>query len=686
MTDNPKPTQSWCVILQTFSKKSRKELITELTQGFKLDEQEAVDTIQNLPIILVDLINLNQAKQVKERFESSGAEIEITNHDIIKKQCFRIEWPSQPDLTYFDKMSGSRTPSTPSKIIPKSFPAPLLKAKLAPSSTESSVSLNSEETKVNPQSLTTSKDPSRPVSGLRVPPEPLQTKAASEPKLRKISWFPFGKSKTTVKENVSEAPLSESVKKPDSKDIPKPTPQIVATLPKAIVPELDQSEWRKRTEEIQKRLEKMGTGISDKDLMPAQQNVADDLPTKIIELNPHPESPVVSKVESNVSGKIIIEASKKKLAYDESKVIPISEVPINKNENLSSQSNELLEKIEQLERDLTEKKQHLEDKHAESELKNKEIEAKHKQISEVQDLGVAFAQKVSELEKALSEKEEHLNKKHSELEQKSEKERSLAEAVSQLEIRLAEKTAELESRRSENTQLTTQYEEGLKAKDQELDLIQRRLQEIAQKFQSLEQSIYEKQDLIASKDVELLSKDQKIKELQVQATDLDRKVADAQSLEKDKEQQIAGFHAREKEAHKKSESLDKTLIEMGESLRQRDEALRQRDEILLALERRVQDLAEKTGGFENLKATHNKLQDLLDETSGKYNRLLDEYRRFKSKNERKTTALARDMAEWVRKVDQLRQGLQKFNQAVIRADHSEEPETDPDMPSAAPAN
>ena len=52
--NNPKPVQSWCVILQSFMKKNRKELVGELVLGFGLDDQEASDAIGNLPIVIVD--------------------------------------------------------------------------------------------------------------------------------------------------------------------------------------------------------------------------------------------------------------------------------------------------------------------------------------------------------------------------------------------------------------------------------------------------------------------------------------------------------------------------------------------------------------------------------------------------------------------------------------------------------
>ncbi len=699
--NNPKPVQSWCVILQTFSKKNRKELVSELVKGFGLDEQEASDSIANLPIVLVDLLNLNQAKAVKEKLDVVGAVIEITNHDIIKKQCYRIEWPSQPDLSYFEAgKTSAAQPVIPSPISPVSPKLPAteslnsLPSKNEPSPSPFAPKASIPASPAKPKSLTP-----LPTSFPK-PSQPVEKNYDAEPKAKK-SWFPFGNKKQPA---LPVKPDASRMAKPVLLKTQTKTDDASTYQSKAKPADLNQNDWQKRTQEIQSRLEKMGAAVPESIVKPVKS------------VDVQPDAPIVKQdsedLKKNSHESIVVAASKKE--------VPVSELPvatyepsdaIKKNDSLVNQSTDLLEKIQKLESELLEKKKTLELKHQQIEEVQKhgedvsqkvqqlekillekeshlsahqaELEKKHQQVEEVQKVGATFSEKVVQLEKALSEKETHLSEKHSLLEQKSEKERALSEAVANLETRLAEKSAELETRKQEVLQMHAQHEEVLKTKDHELELIQARMLEIAQKFQSLEQSLYEKQDAIAHKDSEIQAKDQKIQSLLARVTELEKKLQDAQSLEKDKEQQIANAQAREKESDKKAESLEKTLVEMGESLVQRDESLRQRDEVLVALERRVQDLAEKTGNYETLKASYSKLLEESEEVTGKYARLSEEHRRLRSKNERKTATLTREMGEWVRKVDHLRQGLQKFNQNIVRPEFSEEAESDSDTPPTA---
>ncbi len=697
--NSPKPIQSWCVILQTFAKKNRKELVGELVRGFGLDEQEASDAISNLPIVVLDQLNLNQAKAIKAKLEVFDAEIEITNHDIIKKQCYRIEWPAQPDLSYFDikpetnppALAPINAPSMPA--LPSRPPMPAAASAFTPNET-------------TPKGMRT---PLTPKPSVPLPTSFPKPAAAHVEKnydtapLPKKSWFPFGQ-----KKQPPAAPARQPQLKPVLKASPvnpqpaQPKPaDTTAYQPKApAADDANQSEWQKRTQEIQSRLEKIGAIVPEAAVKPSSRLI--DKVSGLPPAKPIFESAPKNNETAPVQEKPVSVPEKKELPKKEI-IVPIPAVApapvevVKKPESLVNQSHELLAKIQKLEQELTEKKQKLEHKHAELEQRNQEIEHKHaeleqrkqeiehkhRQVEEVQKIGVTFSEKVNQLEKALTEKEGHLNAKHSELEQKSKKEKALSESIAQLETQLKEKNAEIELRQKEILQINAQYEEVLKSKDQELELIQRHMQEIAQKFQVLEQGVYEKQDAITRKDAELQSKDQKIHALHAQNTELEKKVQEAQSLEKDKEQQLVGAHAREKEANKKVESLEKALVEIGESLRQRDEGLRQRDEVLVALERRVQDLAEKTGSFEALKATNAALQEEFEDVAGKYNRLSEEHRRLRSKNERKTATLTREMGEWVRKVDHLRQGLQKFNQNIVRPELSEDAEPESETPPSA---
>jgi|GEM_PF-3162108 len=725
--NSPKPVQTWCVILQTFAKKNRKELISQLVQGFGLDEQEASDSISNIPIVIVDGINLNQAKSVKEKLEANGAEVEITNHDIIKKQCYRIEWPQQPNLAYFEKKPEAASPLG-SVILASESPVNPIVA-VAGMIAGAATGPKTPPPAMPAAPLTMPSFPkSVPQPRSAMPVNIVPEKKSEYAPLPKKSWFPFGKKESNPKpvtRPLNEQPLSTSLKS-------SPIKNDSTYQPKKQAVDLNQSEWKKRTKEIQDRLEKMGAGVSPASSTDApNKSAASSQPSLPSESVMPPKSPRVEEISQ--ATRPSQETRKESLSSADKGINVHASGSNQKNqENLVDRSQDFLEKIQKLERELIEKKQNLEEKHAELDrtnqdlqqkqkhvdevqklgesfsakvehlekaLKDKElhlnekhqelekqsklIEEKHQQVETVQKMGETFSEKVVLLEKALSQKEQHLNEKHTELEQRSEREKAFAETISHLEVRIAEKDAELETRRQEMARLAAHEDEALKSKEQEVESVQQRVQEIAQKFQAVEQAAYEKKIEVEQKEAELLSKDQKIKDLQSSLGDLDTKLQEAQSLEKDKEQQVTGLQSREKELLKKIESLEKTLVEMGEALGQRDDSLRQRDDVLVALERRVQDLAEKTGSFETLKNTHALLQEQFEDISGKHNRMSDEYRRFRSKNERKTATLTREMGEWVRKVDHLRQGLQKFNQNILRPDLAEDHDSDSEAPPSA---
>lgn len=731
MSIDPKPVQSWCVILQTFPKKAKKELVGELVRGFGLDEREASDAVSNLPIVLLDNVSLNQAKAVKEKIEVTGSEIEITNHDIIKKQCYRIEWPETPSLVYFDAKSDS------SKVPTESLPV------VTPTPVKPEVVVETKPSEFIPQvSPAHQKSTPKPVEsvineGLDVGP----IEANVDPiKKNKKAWFPFSLRGNKEKKQDLKLPVNDVlVPRPTEKKSSPDSTERKATPAASPVSDLKQTEWQKRTREIQERLEKMGAYVPEANVKPTakMKEKGGSIPSEVRLPAVKPTQKVV-KEKPSAEGDLLNFQDEKSAEQPnveiESK--PVSAAPSAKAVDVNSQSFDLFEKIQNLENELIQKQNQLdakqaeveqrskalvaenslveqlrkenderqvlierqkkeveeknilleqrgkeiEEKHSLVEQRGKEIDEKHAQVEDVRKVEMTFSQKVDQLQRDLSAKEQHLTEKHSELQQKYEREKALTETVSSLEFRLAEQSAFAESSKQEIARLNALLDETNRIKIQEIDSLQKRMQDIVNKVQALESDLDDKQNLLAQKNSELQQKDQKIQDLNGALADLEKRLSDAHSSEKDKEQQISNFRAYEKELLKKIEGLEKALVEMGEALGVRDESLRQRDEVLVALERRVQDLDEKTGNLETLKSLHVKLADEHEDLVGKYARISEEYRRFKSKNERKTASLTREMGEWVRKVDNLRQGLQKFNQNIVRPDVSEEAEfeADPD--------
>lgn len=95
--------EDWCVILQSFHPKQKKELVKRLSEVFDLDRRDAEKAVANTPLIILDLLPFTTAGRIKNFLQKLGAVVEITNHDMIKKNCFQILWPEVPDLAFFLK-------------------------------------------------------------------------------------------------------------------------------------------------------------------------------------------------------------------------------------------------------------------------------------------------------------------------------------------------------------------------------------------------------------------------------------------------------------------------------------------------------------------------------------------------------------------------------------------------------
>ena len=96
-------TEDWSVILQSFPAKQKKELVKRICEIFELDKKDAEKAILNTPLILLDRLSFGMAGRIKNFLVKLGAVVEITNHEMIKKNCFQILWPEVPDLSFFLK-------------------------------------------------------------------------------------------------------------------------------------------------------------------------------------------------------------------------------------------------------------------------------------------------------------------------------------------------------------------------------------------------------------------------------------------------------------------------------------------------------------------------------------------------------------------------------------------------------
>jgi chromosome segregation ATPase len=167
--------------------------------------------------------------------------------------------------------------------------------------------------------------------------------------------------------------------------------------------------------------------------------------------------------------------------------------------------------------------------------------------------------------------------------------------------------------------------------------------ELMQKTSAIEHLIQQKDELTHGKDGE--------KEA------LQGRISDAQ-------RELESLRGRDQEWAKKAGSLERSVQEMKESLRSRDNVLAQ-------FEKQMTELFEKVQEFESLRQEHAQLVQeratirksydaKLVEQEVRLAKVEDEHRRYRSRADRKNAAATRELGEWVRGVDTVRQGLQKL--------------------------
>ncbi|MDD5218497.1 MAG: hypothetical protein PHS88_10400, partial [Candidatus Omnitrophica bacterium] len=103
-----KNEQNWCLILNPINNEiDKRKVAHKISEAFSLSEEEAVDLVNNTPIILLENLNRAVAGQVKDYFRSLGAEILLTNDVFLKRKCYRTVWPEPPSLAFLYKQEVS---------------------------------------------------------------------------------------------------------------------------------------------------------------------------------------------------------------------------------------------------------------------------------------------------------------------------------------------------------------------------------------------------------------------------------------------------------------------------------------------------------------------------------------------------------------------------------------------------
>ncbi|MDD5226861.1 MAG: hypothetical protein PHV97_06755 [Candidatus Omnitrophica bacterium] len=99
--------QDWFVVLNPLrSELERNKIAREIAKAFRLPVDEALDLVQNTPIILMDNLLYATALQVKQYFRSAQANIVISNDGFLKRRCYRTVWPTPPSLAFLQQIES----------------------------------------------------------------------------------------------------------------------------------------------------------------------------------------------------------------------------------------------------------------------------------------------------------------------------------------------------------------------------------------------------------------------------------------------------------------------------------------------------------------------------------------------------------------------------------------------------
>lgn len=304
---------------------------------------------------------------------------------------------------------------------------------------------------------------------------------------------------------------------------------------------------------------------------------------------------------------------------------PAQPSPAGMDSEWEKRANELNEKL----RRIQDEKEQLRDQHAEA---TEKVKSEFQQRIEQEKQKSGEIAKAYEDLRAQAQKQEALTKEGEEWRSKA---MALGEKVRELETDLMQKTSAIEH-------LIQQKDDFERKAGQAAELSAR--------IADLEKNIAEKNE-------EKANLQSRVGECQSSISDLERSVSEAR-------RELESSRNHEQQSLQRVAGLERNIEEMKESLKARDSTLAQ-------FEKQVLELAEKAREYESLRREHAQLAQeratirkeydaKLVEQEVRLAKVEEEHRRYRSRADRKAAAATRELGEWVRGVDTVRQGLQKL--------------------------
>ncbi|HOW59573.1 MAG TPA: hypothetical protein PLO78_07610 [Candidatus Omnitrophota bacterium] len=602
-------SEDWSVILQSVSPKQKKEVVKRMVEIFDLEKKDAEQALLNMPLILLDNLSFGMAARIKNFFQKLGVVVETTNHDMIKKNCFQIVWPEVPDLAIFLKDDSENMLSKEQSVASDSVPV------------------------------------------------------VSEPDLLKISeTVPVPAPEMEVN------PALPEVKSPDAESAAKEDVPVV------------ESDWDKRARELSDRLQRMQDEKAAMNKQPSEEK--EKFKSELQDRFRGPSEKQGSEEVSKLRDELAREIQNKQTLQDTCDVLR-SQMERLENRmrdfqkadskeacsQTGRQDEEAESRIKMLERDLAEREEEiaaLQARVQELAMKAKASDAdftdKQRSLETAQSDLInrekEMTVRADALASVLQETEKSLEAVQKELAEYQFREKGMAAKTSDLESKIAEK------------------ENALQEATGQLSVWQDREKELIAKTSDLEMRLAKKEKTQEEAQAQVLHFQNREKELNATISDLETRLSEKEKVQEDVRIQIAGLQSREMDLTAKIKMLDRSLIEKEEILKARDMALSE-------LERKVTELITKVQETENIRQEHAILSKERETIRGEYDaklteqeirvaKLEDEHRRYRSRVDRRNAAAIRELGEWSRNVDILRQGLQKL--IVFLGNQSAEPE------------
>jgi len=649
--------ENWCVIIQSYPSKLKKDLVQRVSEIFSLEKKDAKQAISNTPLILIDGLSFAMAARIKNFFSRLGATVETTNHDMIKKNCFQVMWPEVPDLSFF--LKDEISPSQPARS-PKEQQQPV------------------EKKSENPKAKS-------PFSFLK------QTQAEKqEPESPGVESgdgeTPRPKSRESVSQNLPLEDISAPVPSGATGEPEVETP-AVSRSDEEETPAADPGVWERKAKELSERLAKIQDGKQKKS---------------------GESSAELGEIKSKLKERLMAEHAKSEQeAKDQGSP---QESPAEKSANetgdlpeLDEQNQALSRKVQELEEELRLKDIELgetdsiRDRCRDLESKIRELEAQREQTmnsvdGELQNLNgqkQSLESKVAELETQLTQARAAQSQFENSSADFSREKSEWAAKIGDLENQIQEKSGQIQERENHCATLQSQVDE-LTGKVAELnDLAQRRQSEWDEQMRQNESAAQTAKDELARLTRELETERESC---QTQSAELNQKIEELETQVRDQQQAVddaarAADELKAKEAGllQRMESSERELGKARDLLNTREQALRERDKILEDLEKKLEDLILEHQEFEKIREENarfneeradlvQKFEGQLAEQESKLAKMQEDFRRTRSRTERKLTAASRELGEWVRGVDALRSGLQKLIMFLASDTTSLEPE------------